>query len=274
MSVYYDQIDILINGTGILAENANLQTDASINPLFLLGYRDNVNQVPNGPITSKISLNYILEINSEPTKNIVNSIKNIHNDLIYSPIILNFAGVSGSYYLQSFGFSANPNSLIRANAQFISFDRLSGNLLKSVNSVNYNTTKFSGIGHGWTVYISSLQNKLPTYSFDYNFEVNWQPIYTIGQKYPIQVQLQTCKENMKFVRDVFEQVDFSGRKGEDYISSGNINDTIKISGLLAIISGNNYGFEIGITGGKVKNYEMSADPDNIIRIITEINKYY
>ena len=76
------------------------------------------------------------------------------------------------------------------------------------------------LSHGWTSFISSATNykDIPTYSFEYNLNARWQPIYIIGNKYPIQIQLLGGQESLKLVRDVYKEVQFSGEELKNYLN--------------------------------------------------------
>ena len=79
--VIFDQCAIKVNGTGLLAESASIQSSNSISPVYAIGQKGVSNTVPEGPVTHDFRISYYIHLDKEPCLAEVNNIKNITFDL-------------------------------------------------------------------------------------------------------------------------------------------------------------------------------------------------
>ncbi len=270
----WSECDCIIGiNSGILAESASIDSSNSIDPVIVIGKKGIINQVPNGPLTNEISISYYPEIRYEPNFQIISFLKNLTSD--YDGINVEIGGViARNCYLKSYSLKNSPNEITKASVNFISYLPLSGTLLPKSGDIFYN--KSQTIGHGWTTFIttSGEATGAPTYEFNYDFDVEWEPIYLLGQTNPTEVKLMGGSEKIEIVRDAFYQVKFSGE-----IASGNLiqalnDNNIDIMSLGFLCSGYNDTLAISISGGRVKNSIINYGIDDIIKISTTINKYF
>lgn len=223
--VYFDNCDVIVNGSGLLADSASLNIDNSLIPIYVLGKKGIVNQSPNGPLRSTFQFSYIPEVSNEPNYNCTQIINQLLNDIYYSGVSLEIGGIIGTNcYLQSYSLKATPNNLIKVAASYISFTPTFGQIKNKTSGIIYDLT--NTLGHGWTTYVLSTGDFLsvPTYEFAYDFKANWEPIYTIGNPYPIQVKLLEGEEKITIVRDTSYNIDFSGNNACNQLFSCSTND--------------------------------------------------
>lgn len=209
--ISFENCDVIINGSGILAQSASIDSSNSLIPVYTVGRKGIINQSPNGPITNKFSFSYIPEISNEPSYNQAIFLKNMLNDLLYSGIRLNIGGIEGdNCYLENYSLKVSTNNITQANAGYVNYIPLNGGLSLQQSQIVYNS--MGTLGHGWSTFILSTGDFsiLPSYELDYSLSLKWEPIYTIGQKYPVQVKLLEGEEKITIMRDVFYSVDFSG----------------------------------------------------------------
>src|SRR3990167_7544728 len=92
---YFNDVDVTIGGTGILAESASLSSQNSIEPQFILGRRGNIDQSPAGPQKTTFNFNYLLEIDNEPGLTGIKNLKNLSNPNSGENVTIAIAGITG-----------------------------------------------------------------------------------------------------------------------------------------------------------------------------------
>ena len=101
--LYFDNIDVVVNGTGVLVEQATLSSQNYLKPAYVLDKRGELSQPVADSIRQELSLTYFVEVDNEPNLEIVQSLKNFRrDDFDTKPYLLEIGGVSGEYYLQDF----------------------------------------------------------------------------------------------------------------------------------------------------------------------------
>ena len=275
--MYYDQIDVSLNGSGIMAESAEITTSPSLQSVYSLGQRGIWNQVPSAPITSNISINYYLETNYDHNKNTIDFLKTGYTSTYHPSTRVVIGNITGSGYLQSFSISAQPNSPILANVNYICYHELAGGLAQRNNTIKYNTTNSSGLAHGYSLHITSSGNSqiVPTYGFNYNFSTDWSPMYKMGDKNPIQVNYLGANERFDLIRDVYTGVNLiSGVALTGYLNiTGDTNlDIISLSSSVNMVNTSTMNFNL--SGAKVNSNLLSAQLDDFIRIQTTATNNY
>jgi len=268
---YFNDIDISIGGTGILAESASLSSENSIAPHFILGKRGIIDQSPEGPTKTTFSFNYLLEIDNEPGLTGINKLKTLSNPNSGENITISIAGITGyNCYLENYSIKIMPNDLLQVNSQYTSFVPTSGSVLSSDNSISYNTT--NSLAHSWNTFLFDSGNFTTIYDFDYNFQTSFQPQYKIGQKTPSQVTLMSINETMNFTRDNFNHINFTGSGIENVFNTSD--SKIDIYSISLLCSNTPSLFNIDISGGKVKQEELNVGLDDFVKIKTNIQKFY
>ena len=59
--IYYDQCEVKINNTGVLAVSANLNSDITMGPVYTLGKRKPFRkQITTGPSSSTFQISYLI----------------------------------------------------------------------------------------------------------------------------------------------------------------------------------------------------------------------
>ena len=273
---FCDNVHCHINGSGILAQNASILQDNSLVPAYAIGKFQAINQVPNGPIKSAFAFNYYPIVTKEPSYEILNTLRRLSDDLVYSGTTIEIAGVTGyNCYLSSYGLQASPNGLVNANVTYDTFVPLSGQITtKTGTSDLYNP--FDKIPHGWTTYVSSSGNRLiaPTYGFSYNFKANWEPIYILGQKSPYEVHLMNGVEEMSFIRDSFTHIQFSGEEVTGTFITGDWNVELFNYQLVAWQTAGSGALSFDISGAKIVSTRLVADVGDWIKTQVNISQYY
>lgn len=209
-SIRYDKIPVKINGDSILASNFSLSQSASVEPIYTLG-RSGVHSVsPTGARSYSLSFNYIPVFTlEEPNKGLgdmitlfINNIKNNKNSS-FSPFSVDVAGLTSDYaVLNSLNFSVAPYSLIQFSVSFSVLGEFTGELSpvnvddsseyllnKSPNSIrkqnDSNYTKFTAS--------PELEDSVMR-SLSYSFNLNYEPVFKIGQEFPFQIMYQSAVE--------------------------------------------------------------------------------
>jgi len=278
--VFYDNIDIAINGSGILADSASISQVNYLDPAYILEKRGEMSQPVKDSIRSTMDISYFVEVDNEPSMGIVNSIKQFRtDDHEAQPFVIELANISGSFYLEDYSMRVQPNATVRAQASFVSYHPLTGDIgvkRTGENAIAYN--KSSSLAHGWTTFItnSGTAREVPIYEFTYQFRAQWNPLYTIGHTYPRQVQLLSAGEMIVLDKDNFRHISFSGEKVEeaflaDYGDDLNI-DVVRLQ--LHCDEDATKKLEIGISGGTIVNSRLQTQIGEMARSKIGINRNY
>lgn len=279
--IFFEEIDVTINGTGILAETAQINSSNATIPLRALGYHLPLSITNNGPISSTISLSYYPIISGDPSLGIVRGLKENYQDT-YTGFQVAIGGITGNCFLTQYSLGFTPNDITTASASYQSFQPISGSLIANSSSPNYDKSKFSGISHGTKVFFenSGDLNSNPVYSLNYSFEANWLPIYSMisgtatrSLGVPSQVQLIEAKESFSIVKDVFSHVLLTGES-----LTGNLNKKfIYINNLASGYTSTNNEFSevINLSGAVIESVSLdSSVSSDFVRVTINATKYY
>lgn len=220
MRVFFDKVDCLIQDTGILAEAGTINSRNSVQPVFSIGKIGSHGQTPYGPVGSTIQFNYFPELDNEPNKFIIDTIKNITNDQTYTGVMVIVGGMTGfNCYLTRYSLEADINDPVRAQVNFVTFKPVLGQPASKARSPSYNTT--NSIAHGWSTYLTDTGNYLnnPTYNLSYEARVEWDPNYVMGNPEPSGVSLMSVNETVAFTRDVSRTILHSGESGSVFLGT-------------------------------------------------------
>ena len=215
MALFFNECNVAVNGSGIMASTASIATTNSLAPIRSVGKKGIIYQAPAGPLTTKYNMSYIVETNNEPNYNIVQALKATENQFHNTPIIVEVGGIRASCYLTNYSLNCKPNEPVTASVSYQSYRDTTGSLSSNTaTSVHYNIQRSSGIAHGWTSFISTsvsaMTNK--SYGFDYGFEMTWQPAFSFGRLHPYDVRFINATETITLERDTAYDVTFSGQK--------------------------------------------------------------
>lgn len=258
--ILFSDIDILVNGSGVLAENATINSDNSLSPIYSIGNVGVCSQAPQRGLRTNFQLSYFPTLNQEPSISTLQTLKTLLDDSIYAGITIAVGGITGyNCYLEGMTIQANPNNLVKSSVSYVSFQPTSGILQLKDNTVSYplNNT----LAHGWKTFVntSSGLSASPIYQLSYDFNATWQPVYLIGQSNPVQVKLENIVERLKIIQDNTYNLIFTGQ---------NVMGVLVISGL----SGN-IGTVITMSGGKIVESVVNNAIDDITRTTITVNSY-
>lgn len=280
----FDQIDIVVDGTGIICEGFSLDSSNNMEPAYSVGYKGVINQIPTNAIKNTIRVNYLPKLDAEPIFAQVTRIKTCTGSYTeYSGINIIFGGVTGrNCFLETYGLQSSPNQLVKGNASFITYFPLSGVLRQKPSSVTI--TNLSGqIPHGWTTHIISGNSYLtsPVYDFNYDFNADWEPTYILGNEEPIQIDLLQGSERMTFLRDVYHHIQFTGETPQnqdsnsliEYVEGDDNIDILKYD-FLSNTNSTNQGIVISLSGYRITSSNLNASIDDFVKTVTQINNYF
>ena len=277
MFLNFDNIDVAVNGSGILSSSAQINSNNELQPAYVIGFINPVTQYPHGPIKSNFTFNYVPEIDQEPNFSVLNNIKNILNDCSYSGEKIEVAGLtSNNCFLQQFTIQIKPNNTIENSVNYDTFWPLCGNLNSKTNLINY--LNDGSIAHSWTTYILNSGDYLstPVYELTYEFKVNWHPVYLVGKKYPVEVKLLGVEESITFSMDNYRNILITGEDVYGNIFQDN-NGNIQLNNLSLLCknkcSNSNY-LSLNISGFKIKSNNLVARNSEYVRVNYTASKYY
>ncbi len=279
MAFNFKDIDVTIGGSGILAESAQISSKNTLLGVYSVGSKGVISNSPNGPIKNTFSFSYFCEINNEPNYGLVNTIKSLINDVfIHSGTTIAVAGITGyNCYLDSYSIRISPNSPIKANASFSSYIPTSGTvrIKESISPVQYNTN--NSIGYGWLTFVTDTGNftSFPSYSFDYSWSASWEPIYSVGQINPVQVNINGGSENFNLLTEKFINIGFTGEPPYNNLININNNNFNIACASIGLVSNAGYNtMTFNISGSQISSSNLSASVDNIVLSQTTFNKFF
>jgi len=281
--VYFDNCDVAVNGSGVMATSANIQSQNYLDPAYILEMRGEMSKPAADSIRNVLNIDYYVEVDNEPNIEIINSIKAFRqDDHVAKPFPVEVAGITGNFYLQSYSFAVEPNKVTHARASFICYDQLTGNgdlstKKKGDEGIDYN--KSNSLAHGWTTYVASSGThiEVPTYKMDYGFNAEYKPIYTIGRKFPKQVQMIKANEEIKFMRDKYKHIVFSGEKAEEALpnfENDSEADLFEIEALCGSEESQTNQLKILVSGAVVTSTAVIAGVGKQVRTAVSVNRNY
>lgn len=268
---FFDNVTFSVNGSGVLAEKGSLSAANSLSPVFGLGKRGVINQTPTQQIQNVFSADYDVEVDNEPNLGIISYIKSAVESFSYNAFQVCLGGISGNAYLDSYSFSLNENSSAKASVRFTSYEPTTGNFNPVTASLN--PSNQSGIAHSWTTYLFSNGNQALSgkiYDFKYDFQARWRPQFVLGQKKPIQVNLESAEETFSFTSEFYKSVLFSGETAANFMSF----DTIRTYGLQYLIKPNTSYLDFNFFGGRITQIEVNSNLNDMVRVTATVKKYY
>lgn len=242
----FQDVGVYINDiTGVIAQSAVVNQSNSLSPNQLVGVI-NTNHIPNGPVKTEVSIEYLVKVASDPIINEVESEnQRIDSYSLFTenvnPLVLKVGNLSGTFFLSNCKFSFSTDNIATASASFVGYGTLSGlGEPKPAASLALLANAQNEIGHGLTTsivdYSSGEEDITPLYGLEYSFSRALNPIYKIGSKEPIQVLCGQISKNTSLTLENFRSVDFSGAQ----ISSlFNGKSYIKIQGYTSLETTNN-----------------------------------
>ena len=273
--IYYDQCEVKINNTGVLAVSANFNSDITLGPVYTLGKRKPFKkQITTGPSSSTFQISYLINPTGDPAFNTVKEIKNfISAPTNYDGVTIGFAGVTGQKcFLNNYSLKIEPNNVITAQASYITYEPVVTNTLFQTprNLNNPNTASADSIAHssrtnlvsGRNIFAKNTSSELiaDLYSLTYTFACNLTPIYALGQQTPVEVKPIRAQETVNITENLFTKLVYTGE---------NIPLKIQMSGLLDSNS-----FTIEMPDAFVNNSTIESNLDDIVRSSKTIVQYY
>lgn len=273
--IFFNNCDIRINGTGLMAEKISLSSEASLQPIRPLGKKAQTSIEPNGAIASKLSTSYIVEIGKDLGYSELSGMKSTVNFENLTPVTIVAAGISGSFYFESYKIDIKPHEVVRAEVSYVSYDPLSGQISEKSSSLEY-ASGFSGLAHYWTTEIHSNSGtvNVPIFDFSYNFQANLLPIYTLGNKYPKQILLISSQEEARITKDQYKPVDFYGLSGCVEFGDCISNPRLRLYKLEKMCNNNTGEYiEINMSGASITSSNLSVDTNDFVKAEITMKRY-
>lgn len=206
-----DNIAVVFNGSGILAESATITTRNTLNPVQSLNRHGSIKQSPRGGLESTFNISYFVEI-SDPILRHVGFLRTGVQNFHFDGQVVSVGGITGNCYLTNYNIKIEPNKIGRATVGFSSYNDLSGYLQNTPSTINFAVLGGTGLLHGYSTFIPDKTNYTTskTYDFEYGITMNWNPVYVIGNPFPNQVNLMGGVETFSITKDYYTGVKFSG----------------------------------------------------------------
>lgn len=198
---YFNELEVAVvsnfGSKSLLAQNVTLNVDRAINSTYVISQKNSSQIVKTRNDESSIDFSYYID-QYDPFLNAVTYIKTgtFTNSFpeINIPLVIKVAGISGSFYPTRYSLSVTPNSKLVASVTLNSYSDLSGQL--SPKPISNTLNSGSGIAHSWNTVLSGNQTNqiYNVLDFNYDMNINWNPIYSIGQRTPRQIDLSAGQE--------------------------------------------------------------------------------
>lgn len=274
MSLKYNQINLKINNSNILADSVNINESSQQKALYSFNNNIPYDNVPSN-IKGSVSISYFLEPQNEPNYLILSGLLN--DSFSSLPSIINIGDIYITGYLSNFSIKLAPNSLIKASSDFEVYYPFTGNFASQASGDwnLYNISNSSGLSHYWSAQFLSgntpiLNNNI--LQLDYNASINLNPIYGIGDPYPKQIYIQNIEENINILSEQQINPSFSGQKIENLLNSL---QQLKINNISSEWDNSlNYNINIPLTGFLLKEFKSSLQIDNLIFFETDFSRYH
>ena len=270
----FNNAQVTISGQTILAQSINIEESNSISPAYAVGYRGAISDSPSGPVSNRISFNYILE----PTDINYKLLQNIRNyDFNSFPVALSVAGLNGAGYLSSYSLNIRENDVITASVSYNIYEQLTGQLSEQPSNFysNYNLSKGSGVAHSWTSYAKTNNGNSTgsILSLNYNFQSEVRPVYKIGRPTPIEVKYLNSTESFEITSEHESRITYSGQTFTGKFNDIEIIEIGPISGLWNNVANGSKIF-LYPNSGKITSNSVDIGENDIIVNQATVIKYY
>jgi hypothetical protein len=243
--INYQDVAVSVAGSPLFANSASFSFDAPIEAVRSLGQQNAIADIVNGPIEGTLNIDYIISSASHPGKTISDNI--IAGT--YTPVSVAIGGRTfSSGFLSSYSLSAEQNSIINASLSFNVYGPLT--VLGMVSSSPGNSTT-NTIAHGSNSAVATEANSI---SFEYNFSVEWEPIYVLNSASPTAVVFRSAEETLN-------------------VRGPNIGKTVEIcqgngttaTANIGALCGNTSLFSITMSNAKIQSSESSVDAGDFVQ---------
>lgn len=260
MALLGQNCSVFLNGTGIIAQSVSLSQSNNILPLYGIGFRGINNTSISGPESNKLSITYIPDSIESVNFNIISGSK---TNFTTSGININFAGLTGLYYLESLSFDLQPNSTVSISTNYLNFDNITGNF----TGANYRPTGTLYRNYnGFSCYIPNSAR--PILGLNYNYQVELEPIYKLGSKIPFNVLRNNGTEQINIIMDNWTGLDFYGT-GVNQILPTPVLNMVNISP----ISGSGL-FTFDFSEAKINEINTEVGVNDIARTTYNLTNYF
>lgn len=206
MPVYFDNIDLRVNETGLICDSISLSSSNQVSEAYQIGRVGNASFSINGPVTKELSASFFLNPRNDPIFEIVENYKNnlfredFHGELIQ------LTNLSGEFFLDSLSFEITPNEPIKCSAAFSCYGELSGEIvdIASKNQIDYS------IAHAWATKVNKGTRNNTILNLSYSVSFDWSPIYILGQKEPVNIHCNKMMEDIDFSILEYTGIEYSG----------------------------------------------------------------
>jgi hypothetical protein len=199
---YFNELEVAISSNfgnrSLLAQNVTLNINRSVNSTYVISQQNSSQTIKTKENESTLDFTYFID-QYDPLLNAVNYIRTgvFFNSFpeVNIPLAIKAAGISGMFYPTRYSLSITPNAKLTASVTLNNFSDLSGQL--SPKPISNVLLSGSGVAHSWNAVMSgNLTNQIyNVLNFNYDMNINWEPIYSIGQKRPRQLNLSAGQEN-------------------------------------------------------------------------------
>ena len=301
-TVFYDKAAVELTYGNVtqqlLATDCSLSFSNSMQPLYSIGTKGALGQFPAAARQGDLSFNFLTTITGENgggrvggagvAGNIVNylasGIKNSTNSHA-SGVQIKFAGVSGSGFLNSYGFNVGSNTISTSSAGFTFFGSgdqmapVSGYIAEFAGNTAQTGILATGVAHGRYTNLDTFRTSIAStaaeraigpaaqedgtiFSADYSISFNHVPVYKVGQEFPTTTFYTTAQESLGITEDVFNS-------GLAFDQAGQ-NLTMQVKGLNTA----GQAMEVGLSGATQVSTAMSAGMDDIVRTQKNLTSVY
>ena len=283
-TVFYDKASVSVEwgtaGETLLASDFTVNLSSSAQPVYAIGSKGPLGQFPTSARVGDVSFNFITSLTGVQygqKGNIINflasGIKHSVGSMA-SGVTISGAGVKGIGFLNSYSFNVASNSISTSSANFTFFGSgsqlpVSGRLADSVEFPLRQVVGNIGTGvvHGRYTPLTTLKTTIgagvdpdPTdegtvFAADYSVSFNHNPIYKLGQEFPVTSLYTTAQESINVTEDIFQSGLAFDEPATDY--------TIDLHGLDN--ASTNDKMQLKMISGKQVSTSMSAGLDDIVR---------
>lgn len=213
MPIRYNQVNLSINGSYILADSISVSNTNTLKPIFNFN-----NNIPFDNVPTTLRGSILISYYMEPLTDInYTTISGILNDTSVSyPSIINIGENYITGYLNKYELQLTPNGLVKSNCSFDIYYALTGNLISSNDndSALYDTQNSSGIANYWSAQFysgNSIVSDNKILQLNYSADISLVPIYKIGSSTPVQVSISNISETFDILSEIQTNIGYSGQ---------------------------------------------------------------
>ena len=269
---------VKVKGVSLLAEQAELDFPTTLETIRSLGFSRALAEQTNGARSSKVSISYFIEVETDPNFVTITTLKSAAEsnqvDLSNLAVQVEVGGITGQGFLESFDAQVVANDLVKANCTYSFFGNFSGEFSPYPAGSNPNQKNWSGLAHGWTTFLVGPNSRPPMHvqQFAYGFKANWQANYLLTGENPTDIIMIDGEETLSAQTDESLLLPSLGTGILDFLGSEQAN--LSFMRLQSVVNPEGFAYSIDLSDMTITESRMNVQAGNVASTQIQARRFF